>query len=411
MKLTKFATGWLRATLLSTALLDELTFGFLVVGLPLARDRFGMSYEQVGLLFTVGALAALVIEPGVNIASDHISKRVPILSGMFVLVGAFALAGLTTNYALLLLAVALADPAIGAAVGLAQAALVEQQPALATRTLTRWTLLSSVGDLLSPLVVAATAAAGGGWMTLSLIAASLWLLAAIMTIPLPFPPPAVSPAAADDDEEAPKQPLWASLRLAIYSALRDRVLLRWMGILLMATMVDEVFLGFAGLLLHDRLHASVGATSLLLALGMIGGMIGLFALERFLTSRPEQHRAGVRLLPWLALLTLAGIVALLLAPALWLAGVALFAIGLGATSWYPVARAATYDRLPGRAGLARAITGLIMPLELALPAVVGLLAERFGLVVALGFLGVAPVGVLLLIPRSATKADVSRETA
>ncbi|HEX8729024.1 MAG TPA: hypothetical protein VF739_10395, partial [Ktedonobacterales bacterium] len=157
MKLTKFATGWLRATLLSTALLDELTFGFLVVGLPLARDRFGMSYEQVGLLFTVGALAALVIEPGVNIASDHISKRVPILSGMFVLVGAFALAGLTTNYALLLLAVALADPAIGAAVGLAQAALVEQQPALATRTLTRWTLLSSVGDLLSPLVVAVTA--------------------------------------------------------------------------------------------------------------------------------------------------------------------------------------------------------------------------------------------------------------
>ena len=411
MNLTKFATGWLRATLLSTALLDELTFGFLVVGLPLARDRFGMSYEQVGLLFTVGALAALVIEPGVNIASDHISKRVPILSGMFVLVGAFALAGLTTNYALLLLAVALADPAIGAAVGLAQAALVEQQPALATRTLTRWTLLSSVGDLLSPLVVAVTATAGGGWMALSFIAASVWLLAAIMTIPLPFPPPAVSPAAADDDEEAPKQPLWASLRLAIYSALRDRVLLRWMGILLMATMVDEVFLGFAGLLLHDRLRASVGATSLLLALGMIGGMIGLFALERFLTSRPEQHRAGVRLLPWLALLTLAGIVALLLAPALWLAGVALFAIGLGATSWYPVARAATYDRLPGRAGLARAITGLIMPLELALPVVVGLLAERFGLVVALGFLGLAPVGVLLLIPRSVTKTDVSRETA
>ena len=412
MKLTRFATGWLRATLLSTALLDELTFGFLVVGLPLARDRFGMSYEQVGLLFTIGALAALVIEPGVNIASDHVSKRVPILGGMVVLVGAFTLAGLTTNYALLLLAVALADPAIGAAVGLAQAALVEQQPALATRTLTRWTLLSSVGDLLSPLVVAATAAAGGGWMALSLIAAALWLLAAINTIPLPFPPPAVSPAATDDgDDDLPEQPFWASLRLAIFSALCDHVLLRWMGTLLMATMVDEVFLGFAGLLLHDRLRASVGATSLLLALGMIGGMIGLFALERFLTSRPEQHRAGVRLLPWLALLTLAGIVALLLAPALWLAGVALFAIGLGATSWYPVARAATYDRLPGRAGLARAITGLIMPLELALPAVVGLLAERFGLVVALGFLGLAPVGVLLLIPRSVTKTDVSRETA
>jgi FSR family fosmidomycin resistance protein-like MFS transporter len=403
---TRFATGWLRSTLLSTALLDELTFGFLVVGLPLARDRFGMSYEQVGLLFTVGAIAALVIEPGVNLASDHVSKRVPILAGMFSLVGAFALAGLTRDYPLLLLAVALANPALGAAVGLSQAALVEQRPALATRTLTRWTLLSSVGDLLSPLVVAATAAAGGGWMALSVIAAALWLLTAGITLPLPFPPPAFTSDATDD-----AQLFWVSLRQAVGSALRDRVLLRWMGILFMATMVDEVFLGFAGLLLHDRLHASIGATSLLLALGMVGGIMGLFALERFLARHPEQRQLGVRLLPWLALLTLLGVIALLLAQTLWLAGGALFAIGLGATGWYPVARAATYDRLPGRAGLARAITGLLAPLDLALPAVVGLLAERFSLVVALGVLGLAPVGVLLLTPRSAAKTPVSRETA
>ena len=124
------ATGWLRGVLFGTALLDELTFGFLVVGLPLARDSFHMTYQQVGLLFTVGAVAALVIEPAINLASDHVSKRVPILGGMFCLVVAFTLAGLTRDYALLLLAVALADPAIGAAVGLAQAALVEQRPAL-----------------------------------------------------------------------------------------------------------------------------------------------------------------------------------------------------------------------------------------------------------------------------------------
>jgi len=51
-----------------------------------------------------------------------------------------------------------------------------------------------------------------------------------------------------------------------------------------------------------------------------------------------------------------------------------------------------------------------MPLELGLPAVVGVLAERFGLVAALGFLGLAPIGVLLLAPRPQTKAAVSRET-
>lgn len=390
------ATAWLRGVLLSTAMLDELTFGFLVVGLPLARDRFHMTYEQVGLLFAVGAVAALIIEPAVNLASDHVSKRVPILGGMFCLVLAFALAGLSRNYALLLLAVALTYPAIGAAVGLAQAALVEQRPTAATRTLARWTLLSSVGDLLSPLVVAATASAGGGWPALSLVGAILWLFASGITLPLPFPQSVVSRETIDE----PSSSAWAGMRQAIVAALRDRALLRWMGILLMATMVDEIFLGFTGLLLHDRLHATVATTSLILALSMIGGMAGLIALERILERRPNQQRTGIRLLPWLALLTLAGIVTLLFAPTLWLAAAALFAIGLGATGWYPVARAATYDRLPGRTGLARAITGLIAPVELILPVLVGVLAERFSLVVALAFLGLAPIGVLLLIPRA-----------
>jgi MFS family permease len=401
---------WLRSVLLSTALLDELTFGFLVVGLPLARDRFHMSYEQVGLLFTVGALAALVIEPGVNLASDHISKRVPILGGMTCLVFAFGLAALTNSYALLLLAVALAYPAIGAAVGLAQAALVEQRPATSTRTLARWTMLSSVGDLLSPLIVAVTAAAGGGWAALSLIGAALWLLAGCVTLPLPFPAPATVPKDDAVNGETPAPSGWAGVRVAVSSALRDTTLLRWMGVLFMATMVDEIFLGFTGLLLRDHLHATIATTSIILALGMAGGMAGLFTLEWFLVRRSDQHQAGVRLLPWLALLTLAGIVTLLLASSLWLAGIGLFVIGLGATGWYPVAKAAAYDRLPGRAGLALAIIGLLMPLELILPAFVGVLADHFGLIAALGFLGLAPIGVLLLAPRTNPHAVVSRET-
>lgn len=409
MRLRLPAGVWLRSILLSTALLDELTDGFLVVGIPLARDSFAMTYEQVGLVFTVGAIAALIIEPVINIASDHVSKRTPILCGMFSLVFAFALAGLAHQYTLLLLAVAVAYPAIGAAVGLAQAALVEQRPNAATRTLARWTLLSSVGDLLSPLVVAVTAATGGGWTALSLIAAALWLLAGGLTLPTPFPKPIVSRETAND---TPLPSVWADLRQAIGVALRDRLLLRWMGILLMATMIDEIFLGFTGLLLHDRLHASIATTSLLLAFGMIGGMAGLLIMERVLARQADPQRMGIRMLPWLALLTLAGIVALLLAQALWLAAIALFAIGLGATGWYPVARAATYDRLPGRAGLARAITGLIMPLELILPTIVGVLAERLGLVIALGFLGLAPIGVLLLAPRATAPAEkVSHETA
>jgi len=59
-----------RWTLLSMPLLDELISGFPVVGLPLLRDQLGLSYDQVGLLFSVGALSGMVIEPFINILSD-----------------------------------------------------------------------------------------------------------------------------------------------------------------------------------------------------------------------------------------------------------------------------------------------------------------------------------------------------
>src|SRR5215472_11220336 len=60
----------LRAMLLAMALFDELTCGFLVIALPLLRDRLHLSYAEAGLLFTVGALASLLVEPVINVVSD-----------------------------------------------------------------------------------------------------------------------------------------------------------------------------------------------------------------------------------------------------------------------------------------------------------------------------------------------------
>src|SRR5512146_690583 len=119
----------LRATLAATALLDELTTGLLVVGLPLVRDTLHLSYDQAGFLFTAGALSSLLLEPGINLASDRASKRLPILVGMLCLVAAFLLAAAAPSFALLLLACGVLFPANGAAVGLAQAALVDASTA------------------------------------------------------------------------------------------------------------------------------------------------------------------------------------------------------------------------------------------------------------------------------------------
>ncbi|MBV8694746.1 MAG: MFS transporter, partial [Ktedonobacteraceae bacterium] len=353
-------------TLLSMALLDELITGLAVVGLPLLRDQLALSYEQVGLLFSVGALSSLLLEPILNLLSDRGSKRWWILGGLLGLALAFALAGSIRNFIVLLVAFALIYPATGAAVGLSEAALIDSAPKDGARTMTRWTMMSSVGDILSPLVVAAFVALGLGWSALCWFAAILWLAAGLIVWPQRFPHPAGLP---DDNDTASDVSMLAGLR----KALRDPLLLRWAVLSLLPTMLDEVFIGFAALYLRDVLHASQIEISMILIVHMIGGFLGLLIVDRLVERMTPQ-----RLLIWLALLSLIGVIAFLSIHSILSATLALFIIGLGATGLYPLAQAEAYARQPGRSGTVRAVIGLGMPFEVALPGIVGLVASRFG---------------------------------
>lgn len=375
----------LRATLSMTALLDELTTGLLVVGLPLVRDTLHLSYDHAGFLFTAGALSSLLLEPGINLASDRASKRLPILAGMLCLMAAFVLAAAAPGYALLLLAFVVLFPANGAAVGLAQAALIDASSALG-RTMTRWTMMSGIGDLLAPLAVGAGVALGLGWRELCFGAAVLWLAAACVLVPQRFPR-FTHPSMEDD---APSQPFLAVIR----SALRHRELLRWAAISLLATTLDEVYLAFAALYLHDRLNASQEIIGVVIALALGAGLLALVVLDR-LQVRVE----GRRLLPWMALTAVAGVAVFLLAPNVVLAALGLALTELSAVGWYPIAKAAAYAMLPGRSGLVRAVVLLGAPFETALPGVVGLIAARFGLAAGLSFLALGPLAMLALLPR------------
>jgi fucose permease len=156
-----------------------------------------------------------------------------------------------------------------------------------------------------------------------------------------------------------------------------------------------VFLGFEALYLHDVLHTSKEVVALIVAIQMVGALFGLFALDRLVSKTPI---APNRLLRWLALLTLIGIVAFLTARSIVVAAIALFIISLSAAGWYPIAKSQAYARLPGRSGTVLTVISLGAPFEVALPGIVGLIAERFGLLAGLTFLGLAPVLMLLLIP-------------
>lgn len=394
----------LTTTLFSFGLFDEIVAGLPVAGLPLIRSQFGLSYAQIGLLFTIGQCSAVLLEPVINLLSERSSKRFWILGGLLCMTVSYLLAGNTVNYIILLLAFVINGPAANAAIGLAQAILIDRYAQESTRTMTRWTLLSSIGDLLAPLSVTMIASLHMGWNALCWLASAIWLGITLVIAPQRFPHPHLR----EETDNEPRERILASLK----EALRDPVLLRWVILSLLPTMVDEVFLSFATLYLRDVIHADVIATGLALTLQMCGAMLGLLMLDRFTLYR---HVSPRRLLAIMAFVAFVSMLTFLTAQAFWLSCLALFVVGLSTSGWYPLAKAQAYAQRPGRAGLIRAVISLGAPLEVALPASIGLVAQRFGLRAAIGILALAPALVLLMLiglrkaPRSGPAGHVAIE--
>jgi Na+/melibiose symporter-like transporter len=356
----------------------------------------------VGALFTIGAISSLLIEPPLSLASDRGSKRFFGGGGMLALALGFLIAGFAGGFVPLAIAFAVIFPATGAAVGLAQAALIESARGEAPRLMAQWTLLSSVGDLLAPLGVSLAVMLALGWGALCWVGAGLWLAIALVTLPQRFPRAAELESTAEDGAEESRG-LLAGMRAGTRAALGNRSLLRWMVVLFMATMLDEVFQAFATLYLRDALDMSQAGIGVVLAVGMLGGMLSLVALTRAL-----RRVRGEALLPWLALVALAGVALLLFSHTGWVAALALFLVDVGAVCWYPIAKAAAYASLPGKTGAVLAVLMLTTPAEAALPALVGVIAGHFGIGAAIVALGLAPLGVLLAAPR-ASPAKSARE--
>ena len=376
----------LHTTLLSMGLFDEIVSGFSTIGLPLFREQLGLSYAQIGLIFTVSALFGMVLEPLLNLLSDRGSKRYWILGGLLVFILSFVLRASTHSFVLLLLAFVLSYPAGDAAIGLSQAVLIELAPTRATQVMARWTFLSSIGDFLAPLIVVAIVSVHLGWAGLCWIATSMSIVAAIIVSSHRFPKPL---ATISSEETTSLKTLLAGLR----EALQDPILLRWSLLTVIPTMVDEVFLVFTALYLRDVVHASPEAVGIVIAIHTAGALLGLFVLDRFLLrwNTPRQ------LLIWLSLVVLVGMLCLLSFHQLWIVTLALFIIGLGASSWYPIAKGQAYGRFPGRVGTVRAVISLFAALDVALPGFVSIVVDHFGLIAGLGFLGSAPVLMLSLL--------------
>ena len=323
-----------------------------------------------------------LIEPLLGLLSDTGHRRRVILGGGGSFILALILFAAAPNFAVLLAATSLFYPASGAFVSVAQATWMDLEPTSTERNMGRWVLAGSIANVLGPVALLAAVALGSGWRAATLAAAIVSVPILISASRLSYPEP--HPGSVD---------LRAALRGAI-ATIREREIIRWLTLLQLTDLLQDVFLGFVALYLVDVGQASPGSAALgvgiLAAAGLIGDALLLPVLRRV---------DGIRYLRWSAAAALVAYPAFLLTGSVTTKLSLLIPIGILRAGWYSIPQARLYAALPGRGGT---IVALGAPADFAgaiLPLMIGIVAQRIGLAFAMWLLLAAPLALLSLLPR------------
>jgi FSR family fosmidomycin resistance protein-like MFS transporter len=301
-----------------------------------------------------------------------------IVTGGLVFAASAALGAASWSFWPLLAALVVGNPASGAFVSLAQATLMDAEPAQRVRNMARWTLAGSLGYVGGPLLLALAVAVGAGWRGATAVLAAAALPLAVAALRFPSPRPDGAP------------PLRRALRDAL-DAVRRREVLRLLVLLEAADLLLDVFHGFLALYLVD----AAGQTPSLAALG-VGVWTGAGLLGDWLLLPVLRRTTGRRVIRATAVASLGAYPAFLLVPGLAAKLALVAALGLLNSGWYAIPKAWLYDELPGRSGVAVAVGGLGGIAGSAVPLLLGLLAGAAGITAAMWALLLAPVALLAL---------------
>ncbi|MBA2475694.1 MAG: MFS transporter [Actinobacteria bacterium] len=371
--------------LLAIELLDELVGGARAAALPLIRRDLDLSYGELGLAFAVPGLIGSALEPIIGLAGDGRNRRRLLVAGGVVFSLSVALTAGATGLALLIVALALGNPATTAFVSLAQASLMDLEPRARERNMARWALTGSLGVVLGPVVLALVLQLGLGWRAVSgalaVCALTLTALAARSSLP------AIER----------REPVRAGVG-NLMTALRRRDVLRWLGLLEASNLMLDVLGGFLALYLVDVIR--LGPAEAALALGVWSGALLLGDTLLLVVLRGVE---GVRYLRVSALAVTLVYPLFLLAPGI--AKLPLLALlGLLSAGGYAIPKAGLYGALPGKSGTAIALgsvgglVGALVPLGL------GLAAGQVALAPTMWLLLLGPIVLVGGLPRDRTGA-------
>ncbi len=356
-------------------------FGAREAAWPLIRSDLHLDYLGIGLLLSIPGIIGSLVQPAFGLLGDSGRRGVVVRAGgVAFLIGLVATAS-SRSFAAIMIASIVLFPASGAFVSLSQATLMDHATGRREHHMARWVLAGSIGVVVGPLILACSVALGWGWRPVLFALGLAALPLVIMWRPHP----------AADDRAAP--PLAETFRRALAS-MRERDVLRWLAILELTDLLGDVLLGYLAVYLVDAGGAGPVKAGLAIAIWSGAGLAGDAALIAIL------HRTdALRYLRVTAGLALIAYPVFLLADPLRVKLALLAALGLLHAGWYAIPKGRLFDLFPGASGTAIAIadvTGLAFP---PLPLVVGAAAARFGIAVAMWLLVLAPLSLLVLLPK------------
>ena len=363
------------------------------------RADLGLTYTQAGTVLALAGPGALLGTVFAAMA-DRYSRRVISAAGAF----AFALCMVAFAAGGSFVVLALASLAMGAAAtamcDAAEVALVdmvdedELRPALA-----RANLLGVFGDLAGPALVAGSAFLGFSWRSAFWVAAALLALYGVVLAVSPLPGPCRNGAGGDEEDDAESH---GSFR-AMLAVARDRRVWLLGAIGLLSGPFDETLLGFTIALLATERGASTGAATLVALVGLCGGFFAFTGLAKRYQAIPEH-----RLLIGSVVVMTIGVVGIAVLPWVPLVAAAALATNVGLSLAWLAVQHRTLVLRPGQVGTTKAVVSCIEFPDFLLPIAIGVVADRAGLVAAIGLYGLLGLGLLGLAVASA-RADHRRQ--
>lgn len=365
--------------LLAIELLDELVFGAREAAWPALREELDLSYTQIGLLLSVPTYSSALLEPVFGVLGDSRWRRLVVVGGGIGMATALALVAGAPGFVVLLVAFALLFPSTGAFVSLSQATLMDLEPERRELNMTRWSIAGGVGAVAGPVLLVVFTAVGLSWR-------GLFATFAVVAV-------ALTALAAATHSRVHAHAGRPSLRAA-FGAIRRPLVARWLILLEFADLLLDVLLGYVALYLVDEAGASAQVGGLGVAVWTGAGLAGGFGVIALL-----RRVDGLRYLRASALATLMLFPAFLLVPGLPAKLVLLAFVGLATAGWYSIPKARLYDALSGQSGAAITLGSVAGLIAGTFPLAIGLVAEHYGIEVALWLLVAGPIVLLLGVPR------------